>query len=176
MASLPSLLSCGYFAAEMPPAFNSESFGSAIAKLGSSADKFLEGKKQTKCVIHNLARTGTLRRKLGVPNPHSFFRLSHFIAAEWKDFYKEATKSKLSLSKPTIKRGDRAIQRFSRLSERPFHRARIKTTARYLLQADVSRFYPSIYTHTIPCGIIKLTQSASRVCLVHEQVISSRVS
>jgi hypothetical protein len=39
------------------------------------------------------------------------------------------------------------------LHERALQRARIRSTARYTLHADISRFYHSIYTHSIPWAL-----------------------
>jgi len=34
--------------------------------------------------------------------------------------------------------------------ERPIYRAKVRSTARYIVRADIARFFPSIYTHSIP--------------------------
>jgi glycosyltransferase A (GT-A) superfamily protein (DUF2064 family) len=47
----------------------------------------------------------------------------------------------------------RAIERQYSLTEKPIRRAQLRSTSRYILQADINRFYPSVYTHSIPWAI-----------------------
>jgi hypothetical protein len=47
----------------------------------------------------------------------------------------------------------RAIAPKEDLNRQPFHRARRSIGSRYLLKTDIARFYPSIYTHSIPWAL-----------------------
>jgi len=51
-------------------------------------------------------------------------------------------------------RADRAISPEHELAERTNYRARLRSTARYVLKTDISRFFPSIYTHSLPWAIM----------------------
>lgn len=101
---------------------------------------------------HNLARVGGLRRRLSVPNPVNFFRLARAfdinqiaLAAQWE-------KSPFSHTTPSLTNaGVRAIS--PRNPDRASPRAMTRVGTRYLLKADISQFYPSIYTHTIPWAL-----------------------
>ena len=151
---LDALLRKGYFPQELPPLFSTASFADYIAK---NRNKLAAPYKQKKPIwtlptYHNLARVGGLRRRLSVPNPFSFYRLVRAFDSNAKSLKTKWAVSKFSHTKPTLLAGQsRAIapSNFDRASPR----AAIRVGARYLLKADVSQFYPSIYTHTIPWAV-----------------------
>jgi len=143
------LLGKGYFPRELPPPFQTQQFTDCVSS--SVPRSFHTKNKSGKFAVHNLARAGTLRRTLGIPNPIHQFRLARAIAHKWKDIETCFDKVTLSLSRPVIDpSGIRAVERLVSLSERPEYRAKARASSRYLLQADISRFYGSIYTHSIP--------------------------
>ncbi len=61
--------------------------------------------------------------------------------------------SDFSLSSPVITDPRRGIGRKYKMDERSERRARVYAQGRYLLRTDISRFYPSVYTHSIPWAI-----------------------
>ena len=120
----------------------------------SALPREFENKKRTSILsVHNLARAGALRRKLSIPNPTNFFILSSFIVQHRKELYKLARKSKFSLTSPGSQAKPRAINPRSTLDAGPLERARLRSNSRFILKADISRFYPSIYSHSIPWAI-----------------------
>jgi len=144
-----SLITRGFLPREVPPLFSSTSLKSILGKtLPSSFTS--PAAKWTQPTQHNLARPGGLRRKLTIPNPVNFYRLattfshhSNLLGAQW---------SKSSYSKTTPNsHGPRAFANSS--SDRATPRAGIRVGARYLVHADISQFYPSIYTHSIPWAL-----------------------
>lgn len=85
------------------------------------------------------------------PVPQAF--LVTFIARHWADFLKHYRKSRLSASHPRfLHGGSRAacIPSMQRLHER-----KILESAgfRYMLRTDVSRFFPTVYTHSVPWAL-----------------------
>src|SRR5690606_16287800 len=40
------------------------------------------------------------------------------------------------------------------LADRPLHRARVRANGRFLVKADIQRFFPSIYTHSLPWALM----------------------
>lgn len=152
--NLRAILVRGYFPKELPHPFNTKSYGKAIvAKLGALPKEFEDKKRTSIQAVHNLARAGALRRKLSIPNPTNFFRLSSFIVQHRKELYKLARKSKFSLTSPGSQAKPRAINPRSTLDAGPLERAKLRSTSRFILKADISRFYPSIYSHSIPWAI-----------------------
>ena len=150
---LKSLLGYGYLPRELPPLFCSESFIKVCSSPVSLPDVMTKAKPQwTQPVQHNLARIGGLRRRLTVPNPINFFRLAAVFDKNSAALMTEWQKSPYSQTVPKVStRGPRGISDDS--VNRATARVQARVGARYLLRADISQFYPSIYTHTIPWAL-----------------------
>lgn len=102
---------------------------------------------------HNMVRSGGLRRNLGIPNPTAYSKLACWIALHWERLQPSINASPFSLTKPVDNDPDRAISPAHSLDERTTRRIELRANARFVLQADVNRFYPSIYTHAIPWAV-----------------------
>jgi hypothetical protein len=154
MLKLFDILGRGYFPRELPPPFNTSGFAKFIKSYGRSAPTcFASVSFVSKCAGHNLPRSGTLRRTLGIPNPVNFYRLARFIREHWKELCAHTAKSNISLTTPSEGSIERAIDRRHTLQELPKHRAMLRSHSRYVLKADISRFYDTIYTHSIPWAL-----------------------
>ena len=154
MLDVGSLIAHGYFAGELPPPFTTQPLARLVSSGGASLPQVFYPNATPSFVaqvaVHNLARPGSLRRRLGIPNPVSFSRLAALVAANWNAIEAHCQQSPISLTSPQIDpSGRRAIARKSALSERPIHRARVRSTSRVILQTDISQFYPSLYTHSV---------------------------
>ena len=151
---LDSLLRKGYFPQELPPLFSTNTFANCIHKNNSNLSGSFTANKATWTlpVYHNLARVGGLRRRLGIPNPVNFYRLSNLFEAHSPSLQNAWNTSPFSKTIPSLSsKGDRAIS--PQNSDRATPRILARTGGKYLLKADISQFYPSIYTHTIPWSI-----------------------
>ncbi|MHC9061190.1 RNA-directed DNA polymerase [Nitrospira sp. CMX1] len=146
---LKPLLAFGYLPRELPPLFGSESFAALSSSTNELPTSITKDKADwTQPTHHNLARVGGLRRRLTVPNPANYFRLASVfdkhnaaLVAEWK-------KSPYSQTLPKVSTcGPRGIA--NEPPDRAIAKANARVGARYLLRADISQFYPSVYTHTI---------------------------
>jgi hypothetical protein len=154
MLKLSNILGRGYFPRELPPPFNTFDFAEFIKSYGRSVPAcFVSGNFVSKCASHNLPRSGTLRRTLGIPNPVNFYRLARFIREHWTELCAHTAKSNISLTTPSEGSGERAIDRRHTLQELPKRRAKLRSRSRYVLKADISRFYDTIYTHSIPWAL-----------------------
>lgn len=145
------LLGGGYFPKELPPTFSTRSLGECAARH-PNADTPLDGpdKPPGKLLwrdyeVHNLARARTLRRELAIVNPVAYWRLARLISSQWAVLKAAAERSPLSLTKPVegLPRG------LLNGRDLPAARARVRAKGKFVLQADVSNFYGSVYTHTI---------------------------
>ena len=150
------LLAKGYFPKELPPPFTTISYAQALANPGVTipAGAFTSPPLWSMSCTHNLARTGAHRRLLSIPNPKHYFLLANHIVANWSSLKACADNSLYSLSKPVDDRPDRAILPEYDLSERTTHRAKLRASARFILIADISHFFPSIYTHSLTWAIM----------------------
>jgi len=150
MDKLKELLGKGFFPVQLPPGFTSNTYASKYKKYKG----VWESKKapSTRAEKFSVARSSYYRRVTSIVNPISFFLLSKEIDKFWPQIQKHYRKSKISLSHPQIDPELRAIKisKFSDLYEAKVTRS---TGYRYVLITDISGFFPSVYTHTIPWAL-----------------------
>ena len=153
MTILGTFLARGYFPKELPPAFFSQSSCAryAITKNGRSIiSQYKPSDNFTECVKYQLARPGLDRRELRIPHPASFVNLAALTATSFSRLLRKAGKSKISRSRPVYGSGrHRALLPLINHSDLPRERIAIRGGSSFLLKADVSQFYPSLYTHAI---------------------------
>lgn len=152
MIDVSDLLRRGYLPKELPPPFGTSSFADAV-----DIHYFVEPFPATfldpspaEYAPYNLARAGSLRRRLGVLNPILYFNLCRAIESNWPTIsaiLKNAPLSGIIETGPG-KTGRAIIS--STIDAFTSLRAKSRATARFLLKTDISRFYHSIYTHSIP--------------------------
>lgn len=146
---LEDVVERGFFPQELPPPFNTKSLSGFLARYKALPFKTVKRTRTAKAEIYNLVRTGTLRRELTILNPVHFSYLGKCIADNWSKLEEASSGSKLSLTQPVLTDRARAIARKNGLDIRASKRAELRSRGRYLLIADLVRFYPSIYTHSI---------------------------
>lgn len=153
------LLEKGYFPKELPPPFTTSGYADAVAGQHATppSGDFSSPPKFSMLCFHNLVRTGGLRRNLGIPNPKHFYCLAKHVVSNWANLSACANASPFSQSKPVEGRPDRAISAEHDLNERSAKRAQLLSAGRFILRADISHFFPSIYTHSIPWAIMTKT-------------------
>ncbi|MDP3886204.1 RNA-directed DNA polymerase [Hydrogenophaga sp.] len=150
-----ALLSRGFFPSQVPPAFSTRLLASQLSTLQAdwSINKPKAKAPSCKPEIFSVARAGHQRRITSLTNPVPQVFLATFIGRHWADFLKHYRKSRLSGSHPRfLPSGDRAacIPSMQRLHER-----KILESAgfKYMLRTDVSRFFPTVYTHSVPWAL-----------------------
>lgn len=150
MDRLKELLGKGFFPVQLPPSFTSYSFAEKY--------KTFQGRwgaqKAPSCRMEkfSVARSSYYRRVTRIVNPVAYFFLAKEIDKYWNEIQKHYRKSSISLSTPKISPSLRAIKliKFSELYEEKITRS---TGYRYVLITDITSFFPTIYTHTIPWAI-----------------------
>ncbi|HZF56044.1 MAG TPA: RNA-directed DNA polymerase [Polyangiaceae bacterium] len=153
-----TLLERGYFPKELPPHFFTEEFA-AFASQYANRTLIQQNPPTngfTECTPFELAAPSGTHRTLSLPHPLTFTALVDVIASNWKKIHSKASKSTISRSKPVyVKQGRRSI--VPHISYRAADRDRllIRSGYRYLLKADVSQFYPTLYSHAIGWAIDK---------------------
>ena len=150
MDKLKELLEKGFFPVQLPPGFTSKSYASRYKNFKVS----WEAKKAptTRSEKFSVARSSYYRRVTSIVNPVSYFLLAKEIDKFWPQIQKHYKKSKLSLSSPKIDPALRAIK-ISKFSELYEAKVTMSTGYRYVLITDISSFFPTIYTHTIPWAL-----------------------
>ncbi len=139
------LLARGYLPRELPPIFSSTSFGSASSVLNPS-DKAKQ--EWTVPSVFNLARPGSLRRRLAIPNPISQWVLAHELEKASPYLLPHFEKSLISLSRPIASTRGRALIMSGGFDARVKARIARMKGAQFTLKTDISQYYSSIYTHS----------------------------
>lgn len=147
---IEDLLGKGYFPAELPPPFHTTD----LAKKYSSLKSSLSGafvKDSTRCVDFSVAKVGLIRKTIKIPNPIHQCKLSEIIVDNWNEIEEIYKMSRFSFSRPKLS-GNRATNpaKFKEFIRRTFLASYPYV---YELKTDISKYYPSIYTHSIPWAI-----------------------
>lgn len=143
MTTAADLCERGFLPQELPPPFTSRGLG-ALVRAGWNPGI----PSSSHCATHNLFRWGSLRRQLRIPNPLAFVGLARELETQWPQLQHLTTLSPWSLTKPVVST-TRAIDRWHDHRIILLAKASSRAGNRYALRADISRFYHSIYTHTL---------------------------
>lgn len=166
---LRDVLEKGYFPRELPPAFTTASYAAVI----DAAPRPLPGNfalntrnalpRAAQPVTHNVARAGRMRRRMEIPNPILHANLVQEFVTSWTSIIAFINGMNFSSTRPRYPALDgRGIGPENGFGERPRLRAASRVGGRYLLRADISRFYHSIYTHSIPWALHTKTAAKQR--------------
>ncbi|MFG6501545.1 RNA-directed DNA polymerase [Sulfitobacter sp. 1A15106] len=168
-----ALLSKGYFPKELPPVFTTEDFGEHSADIletweadevfkvdSKSLGKTPEKKKRRNAHTYKLSsaeaevlskpKRGYERRNLHITHPIPQALLVSEISKNWKAIQKWLSRQAFSIDEIHISKDyDRAIKdiNFRAHREKSFY---LEAISDWLVKTDITRFYPSIYTHSIP--------------------------
>jgi len=154
-ARLQRLLGSGYFPSELPPPFTTTKFamhapGFARRWSGKEIRKF-----RTSAEHYSIPRWGQVRRKLCLVNPINQLHVADLISSNWSEISQRLQRSKISEFHPRIlpSGSGRAVNGvdFDAVSRR---KAEILSRYGRYAKTDITRFYPSIYTHSIAWALL----------------------
>lgn len=140
---------------ELPPVFTTRSFSRTVVEV------LISGKTRPNndfqgydSVEFRLTRFNGVARKCSIPHPVAYANLATCIYENWSqlDFISE---NRSSLSRPR-ECSDGRLFKMSYEDDRQSTRLKIENSFghRYLVHADISNFYPSIYSHAIPWALV----------------------
>ena len=156
MATVVGLMSRGYLPEVLPPTFTSASMSDVLA-AGVPPALLPPGQPSaTKTFPFSCPRFGIHRRIFGIPNPISQVRLAHTIDSNWPSIDTHCGASTLSITKPRASQDPtdpREVLPDPGFGGWPARRASDRAGGRYLVKTDVSSFYPTAYTHSIPWAV-----------------------
>jgi hypothetical protein len=166
-----AMLGKGYFPKELPPVFTTVDFGAHAIEIVSDWEKsalfkvksrgkfkgsFMrgsysyEGLKPADPEIISKPKRIYERRNIHITHPIPQALLTKEIAENWRQLQRILSQRKFSEDEIAVSENfDRSIKGINF----PLHRAKksyIEATADWLVKTDISRFYPTIYTHSIP--------------------------
>ena len=164
------LLSRGYFPRELPLAFTTADFGRHADDLIAHWEQTdvvkykkaskIGGKYKNGCYSYKINPTeaeiisapkkGFERRSLQIVHPVPQAFLASELSENWRSIQKLLTRNLFSLDQISVNESaPRGIPNINFDAHRA-KKAFIEATANWLVKTDITRFYPSIYTHSIP--------------------------
>ncbi|WP_440650145.1 RNA-directed DNA polymerase [Bacillus subtilis] len=147
------LMEDGFFSKELPSEFNSNSLANALEQIDVSKSKLSKQvvNKWSKLVQYSIPKKNNFRRIAAIPHPLHYIKLSKVIEENWIELETHYEKSKVSLTKIEFSNG-KLKNKYS-FNKKQDIRLDNLSFNRYILSIDVNRYYPSIYTHSIPWAL-----------------------
>ncbi len=120
-------------------------------------ESFISKYNSSKGCVFSISKGKLSRRFLQIPNPMHFALLSEKIVAKWGDFENVFALSLYSKSYPVPDTSPtkRSVSTFSK-SVADFRTNRLQTSFGKIIEVsvDISKFYPTIYTHSIAWALL----------------------
>lgn len=145
--TIENIIEKGYFPRELPPPFHTSELALKYNSIKAILNRAL-GSDSTRCIDFSIAKVGLIRKMIKIPNPIYQCKLSETIVDNWVEIENIFKASRFSVSKPKL------------IGERAANPAKFKDFVNkiflasypylYELKTDISKYYPSIYTHSIP--------------------------
>lgn len=148
--TLQDMIAKGYFPKEVPPPFTSAQLAPLAVSNPTDFETAYSSMKVAHACRYQFARPGSLRRALAIPNPAFYSKLSNEMCSRWAQIQTLLSRADLSISKPvSVASKPRALYPETARGVLFDKRCEYRGAFRYLMKADISQFYPSIYTHSI---------------------------
>lgn len=151
------LLGYGLFSEKLPPILTSESF---LSYCLNQSPTFHD--KPRLYVFYESMRNTNVPRQLGIPNPMAYQLLCKCISDNWKsiqDYIRQKVQGQSYIASRVHLRktdGSKVLFRMNygnwRTDGTP--EPDLLIGSRYIVRADISTCFPSIYTHSIPWALI----------------------
>ena len=143
------LLGYGMFSEKLPPVFTSTPFYDYCKANIPKIDT-----KWHDVVSYNSMRNVLIPRQLGIPTPMKYDKLCRVLRDNWtllqKHFRDHTSANTYRVSRIHLRRQKNNKKLFE-MNYKDW--IRDKSVSRYLVEADISTCFPSIYTHAIPWAI-----------------------
>lgn len=141
----------GYLPDNLPPVFHSFNLFETYRQRPISylVTSQMKGRPST----YSASKRGGQRRVFSLSHPIFQFDAAQFFVRHWPSVLAAYARSTGSLSVPKFVAGSVRAARITPHSELPSRRLKRLGKFRYCLVTDVSRCFPSIYTHSIPWAI-----------------------
>lgn len=151
----------GILPENIPAVFTTKGLWEHFSTLGTSYGTLK--KAEGEHAIYNASKRGGQRRVFGLPHPAFIRDAGLFIENNWASLSPLLARSPGSASTPTFgETGPRHV-RITPHSDLPQIRLRAFSRYKYCLVTDVARFYPSVYTHSLPWAISGKQQAKASI-------------
>jgi len=166
-----ALLTKGYFPKELPPVFTTQDFGghvdgilqdwenAGVFQKSEVPGKFAGGKKRSGAYTYKLGdaeaerlskpKRGYERREIHITHPLPQALLTREIGVHWRSVQRWLSRQTYSVDEIRVGNDyDRAIKGIN-FALHEAKKSYLQATSDWVVTTDITRFYPSIYTHSI---------------------------
>lgn len=156
-------LSAGMFSEKLIPIFTSRSFFKYCEKEGSDNLKKIFSAKPKDYISVNIMRNNNVPRTIVIPTPMLYYRLCSKLREHWKKikehFQKYTSHQKYKVSRIHIRKYKNSNIIFKMSYNRHWEtdgtpEVDLLGANRYVVKADISNCFPSIYTHAISWALV----------------------
>jgi hypothetical protein len=152
------LLGYGLFTDKLPPLFSSVGFYNYCR-----AKQHQFQSKECQYIFYENTRNTNVPRSLGIPNPMAYERLCRRLADSWSDITSHFDSMTSGWSHKISRVHMRQLKGKKEIFEMNYKNWREDDSPipdmligkRYLVEADISTCFPSIYTHAIPWALVR---------------------
>ena len=148
MSTSQDLIERGFFPSELIPAFTTYDYSRVLSHASTVTGLV----NYSKYCVHSIPRLRHDRRILGIPHPLNQMQLCMVIEQNWASIVTHMATSTLSLSTVVVD-SKRAVKTKRDWTDFTVHRATCSVDSRFVLKTDLSRYYSTIYTHSIPWAL-----------------------
>ena len=149
---LRALLATGYFPEELPPPFNTSDFARYRSSVGAAWAGLQQEYPKTIPEIFSSPKQQGWRRDFSIVNPIAQYHLAQLISDNWATIKNRIAKTYSAQAVTVRFDANRAIPKPDFDLVRLRH-AEVTALYDYVLIADISRFYGTLYTHAIPWAL-----------------------
>lgn len=162
MDRIKRLLEDGYFPSQLPPCFVTQDLANNHSVLYGSwlilqpppkTGPLIPRAPSAKLETFSVARAGLLRRTTSITNPIAQTYLATHIANNWGNILSHYRQSTLSKSKPRFLRNAGRAANIPSMHALYDNKIAASAGYRFMLRTDISRFFPTIYTHSVPWAL-----------------------
>ncbi|XPV75962.1 MAG: RNA-directed DNA polymerase [Desulfovibrio sp.] len=155
-----SLLGYGIFTDKLPPCFSSKGFLTYVKEANDELAIPTARKKQGYAAIQYLAtRNNNTPRQLAIPHPEAYWDLCVLLKEYWNQINEHIGRPTPKVNYCHIRRckGAKCIFKMNYSGSDKWRAEELELDyalgSRYVVNADISNFFPSIYSHSLPWAL-----------------------
>lgn len=145
------LVSKGLFPENLPPVYTGDALWNALSPRQQAYS--ISAKASGELSTYNASKRGSQRRLFAIPHPLFAKEQGIFFRTHWADIEALFASAPGSVSRPVIDHDSTRHIRITPHRELPRIRLRRISRFKFCLVTDVSRFFYSIYTHSLPWAL-----------------------
>lgn len=160
-----AVLKYGFFPDRVEGMFSAVSFGNWVLDHESTI-KSLDKSKVFKTTTYKATRNNNSPRYFGIIHPEAFARLAFYLKANWSKLeqfvlYPYEEYQEVSMIRAKARREARlfSLSNYDKPKDELAIRLKIQMGNKFVVKADISNCFPSIYTHSVPWALIGKDES-----------------